>query len=256
MKKLSKLLLTLALAGLMGLTMAACAPTGNGGSSTETPGSSTEAPASSEETPASSEETPASSDETPASSDTPASSETPAPGPGPVTPANTLRVEGEDASKVTVTGEPNQAGANWVETGIPAASGEQSLGYLGVAGNSITLTFNSTQAGTAEIKFFMSSNNMQFAPDFSSIWVEDQTVSTSGMTVTVNGTEVAFADQTIRGAGEEMPMTWNLYFDPVTMGTQNIVAGTNTVVITFLDSTAPNFDCMDVVPVSLGGTLS
>ena len=256
MKKLSKLLLTLALAGLMGLTMAACAPT-NPGSSEETPASSSAAPSETPESETPDSETPDSEapDSEAPDSEAP-DSEEPAPGPGPVTPANTLRVEGEDASKVTVTGEPNQAGADWVETGITAASGEQSLGYLGVAGNSITLTFNSTEAGTAEIKFFMSSNNMQFAPDFSSIWVEDQTVSTTAMTVTVNGTEVAFADQTIRGAGEEMPMTWNLYFDPVTMGTQNIVAGTNTVVITFLDSTAPNFDCMDIVPVALGGTLS
>ena len=247
MKKLSKLLLTLALAGLMGLSMAACAPT-NPGSSTETPGSSTEAPASSEEAPGTSEEAPGTSEEAPSSSE-----EDPAPAPGPA--ATALRVEAEDTSKVSVVGEPNQAGKDWIEVDQAAASGTQSLGFLGVAGNQVIVKFNSTEAGTAEIKLFMASNNF-FMDESWNMWVEDQVVTTATMTVTVNGTEVAFADQTIRGAGAEMPMTWNAYFDPVSMGTQNIVAGENTVVITFLDSTAPNFDCVDIVPVALGGTLS
>ncbi|MBO5782835.1 MAG: hypothetical protein J6R24_01690, partial [Clostridia bacterium] len=129
MKKLSKLLLTLALAGLMGLSMAACAPT-NPGSSTETPGSSTEAPASSEEAPGTSEEAPGTSEEAPSSSE-----EDPAPAPGPA--ATQLRIEAENTSKVTVVGEPNQAGSDWIEVDQAAASGNQSLGFLGVAGNQV-----------------------------------------------------------------------------------------------------------------------
>ena len=46
-------------------------------------------------------------------------------------------------------------------------------------------------------------------------------------------------------------MTWNKYFDPLSLGQCDLVAGLNTVVITVQATTVPNLDCMDVITDSV-----
>ena len=187
------------------------------------------------------------------------SGEEPAPGPEPGGPVS-FKIEAENQEAVVVDGELSSNDGtitSFVEENIATASGNKSLGYLGVIGNTVTFTFESTKAGKGEIAFYMTSNNTQM--DFSAgfnMWVDDQVVDNSIFSVTLNGKDIAFEPATLRGAGAENPMTWNLYWDPVSMGEQDIVAGTNTVVITVLKETIPNIDYMVINSDELGGALS
>ena len=173
-------------------------------------------------------------------------------------PALIIEAENQDAVKVEGELSSNDGTiTSFVESNIATASGNASLGYLGVVGNTVTFTFESTKAGKGEIIFYMTSNNTQM--DFSAgfnMWVDDQTVTNEIFSVTLNGKNIAFQPATLRGAGQEMPMTWNYYWDPVTMGEQDIIAGTNTVVITVLQTSIPNIDYMEIKSEELAGALS
>ncbi len=154
--------------------------------------------------------------------------------------AGTIRVEAEAAE---IVGE--SSNTSFVEEAA-AASGGQSIGSIGVVGNTVTFTFTADAAGKAEIIFYMSSNNNYFNfTDTFEMYPIDQEVTNDLFTVTVNGTAVTFETQVVRGSYTNM--MWNMYFDPVTMGEVDIVAGTNTVVITVTNTAVPNIDCMDVV---------
>ncbi len=162
------------------------------------------------------------------------------------------RIEAENALVEGEISGNDGTKTSFVEENIAAASGNKSVGYLGVVGNTVTFKFYADKAGKAEIKFLMSSNNTQM--DFTQgflIWVEDQVVTTSDITVALNGTDIAFEPATLRGAGAEEPMTWNKYFDPLSLGQCDLVAGLNTVVITVQATTVPNLDCMDVMTDSI-----
>ncbi len=135
-----------------------------------------------------------------------------------------------------------------VESNIPSASGNQSLGYLGVVGNTVTFTFKSASAGKATISLRGASNNSKMdSTEGFMMWVEDQEVSTADFTVAFNGKPVNFAPATLRGAGKEEPWTWNKYFDPILFGDLNIYTGVNVLKITVAANTVPNLDCLDIV---------
>ena len=150
-----------------------------------------------------------------------------------------IKVEAESAK---IEGTPSY-GDGFIETAANA-SGGQSVGNFGTAGNTITFTFEMEEAANGEIIFYMSSTNMDF---MSGMIVKDQVVDSSVIKVSLNGKDISFDAQTIRGSGQSL--VYNTYWDPVSMGTQSLAAGTNTVVVT-AQGQAPN---MDYMLVTFGG---
>lgn len=156
------------------------------------------------------------------------------------------RLEAENA---TITGTPsseNQQGTGYVEA-VETASGGKSIGYLGTAGNTVKFSFESDTAGVAKIVLRATSNNTKMDMETCAMWVEDQKVSEKDFTVAFNGAPVKFEEATLRGAGKDKPMTWNLYWDPVSFGKLDVKKGLNEVVITVVAQTVPNMDCLDII---------
>ena len=158
------------------------------------------------------------------------------------------RIEAEEAkAEGTLSSERTDGGEGFIETNQATASGQSSIGYFGVAGNTLTFTFWADKAGTAEIALRAASNNTQF--DMTGGWtiyVDDQTVTERDVTFTFNGEAAHFDAQTLRGAGREMPMTWNYYWDPINLGELNVKEGLNTLVVTAQAQSVPNIDCLDI----------
>lgn len=158
------------------------------------------------------------------------------------------RIEAEDSkAEGTLSSERTDGGEGFIETNQATASGQASIGYFGVQGNTLTFTFLSDKEGTAEIALRAASNNTQM--DFSSgfnIWVDDQTVTEADVTFTFNGQAAHFDPQVLRGAGKDMPMTWNYYWDPISLGELEVKEGLNTLVVTAQATTVPNIDCLDI----------
>ena len=152
------------------------------------------------------------------------------PEPGPE-PALNIRLEAEDAK---VEGTPSY-GSSFIET-VDIASGGKSVGNFGTAGNTITFTFELEEAAEAEISFRMSSTNADF---MGSMNVIDQTINESVIVVTLNGAKIEYEEQILHGSNQ--PMGFNIVWENITMGTQSLVAGTNTIVIT-AQGQAPNID--------------
>lgn len=150
-----------------------------------------------------------------------------------------IKVEAESAK---IEGTPSY-GDGFIET-ADNASGGQSVGNFGTAGNTITFTFEMEEAANGEIIFYMSSTNMDWT---SGMIVKDQVVDSSVIKVSLNGKDISFDAQTIRGSGQAL--VYNTYWDPVSMGTQSLAAGTNTVIVT-AQGQAPN---MDYMLVTFGG---
>lgn len=157
------------------------------------------------------------------------------------------RIEAENSK---ISGEPsseNNANPGTHTENVETASGGHSIGYLGTAGKTITFTFNSAAAGKANMSIRATSNNTQM--DFSAgftMWVDDQTVTTADFTVKFNGAAVNFEPASLRGAGIDQPMTWNLYWDPIPLGELDVVEGLNSLEITVAKTTVPNMDCLDI----------
>ncbi len=158
------------------------------------------------------------------------------------------RIEAEDSKIEGTQSSENQTGDGFIEFNIETASGNKSIGYLGVAGNTITFTFKSDAAGKANISVRATSNNMQMDSSDGGfvMWVEDQTVTTADFTAKFNGAAVNFAPATLRGAGKEMPSVWNLYWDPIPLGNLDVKQGVNELVLTVAAQTVPNMDCLDI----------
>lgn len=156
------------------------------------------------------------------------------------------RIEAEEARFAGELGSGNNTGSP-VET-VETASGGKSIGYLNVVGNTVTFTFKSAAAGKATISLRATSNNTQFPADgnWMNMWVDDQTVSTADFTVKMNDAAVNFESAKLRGAGKDKPMTWNLYWDPISFGELDVVEGFNSLVITVAAQTVPNMDCLDI----------
>lgn len=155
------------------------------------------------------------------------------------------RIEAEDAHVEGTLSSEHEGG--FVESGIATASGQKSLGYLGVEGNKVIFSFSAAAAGKATIALKGASNNTQFDfSDGSTMFVADQTVTTDVISVAFNGEEIKFEPATLRGAGKNEPMIWNKYWDPISFGELNVNAGNNTLVITVLATTVPNLDCLDI----------
>ena len=149
----------------------------------------------------------------------------------PPAPALDIRLEAEDAK---VEGTPSY-GSSFIET-VDIASGGKSVGNFGTAGNTITFTFELEEAAEAEISFRMSSTNADF---MGSMNVIDQTINESVIVVTLNGAKIEYEEQILHGSNQ--PMGYNIVWENITMGTQSLVAGTNTIVIT-AQGQAPNID--------------
>lgn len=91
------------------------------------------------------------------------------------------RIEAENALVEGEISSNDGTKTSFVEENIAAASGNKSVGYLGVVGNTVTFKFYADKAGKAEIKFLMSSNNTKDGLHGRlPLWVEDQVVTTSG----------------------------------------------------------------------------
>ena len=108
-----------------------------------------------------------------------------------------IKVEAESAK---IEGTPS-SGDSFIETGDIAinASGGQSVGNFGTAGNTITFTFEMEEAANGEIIFYMSSTNMDF---MAGMIVKGQVVDSSVIKVSLNGKDISFVAQTIRGRGQ------------------------------------------------------
>ena len=142
-----------------------------------------------------------------------------------------IRLEAEDAK---VEGEPSY-GSSFIET-VDIASGGKSVGNFGTAGNTITFTFTLEEAVDAEVYFCMSSTNADW---MAGMTVIDQTINESVITVTINGTQIDYEEQVLHGSNQAMG--YNIVWENITMGTQSLVAGENTIVIT-AQGQAPNID--------------
>ncbi len=156
------------------------------------------------------------------------------------------RIEAEESKIVGTQSSDNQANPGTFFENVETASGGKSIGYLGVAGNKITFTFRSETAGKATISLRATSNNTKMGSGWNDMWVDDQVVTEKDFTVAFNGNAVKFAPATLRGAGKDKPMTWNLYWDPVSFGELDVKAGVNEIVITVAAQTVPNMDCLDI----------
>lgn len=157
------------------------------------------------------------------------------------------RIEAEEAKIQGTLSSENASGTGFIENNQATASGGSSVGYFGVAGNTITFTFMADKAGKATISLRASSNNTQM--DFSQgflMWVDDQVVSEKDISFNFNGTKVSYEAQTLRGAGKDMPMTWNYYWDPISLGELDVKEGLNSVVVTAMGTAVPNIDCLDI----------
>ena len=142
-----------------------------------------------------------------------------------------IRLEAEDAK---VEGTPSY-GSSFIET-VDIASGGKSVGNFGTAGNTITFTFTLEEAVDAEVYFCMSSTNADW---MAGMTVIDQTINESVITVTINGTQIDYEEQVLHGSNQAMG--YNIVWENITMGTQSLVAGENTIVIT-AQGQAPNID--------------
>ena len=158
-----------------------------------------------------------------------------------------IRLEAEDAE---VTGTPSY-GDTFIEN-IEIASGGQSVGNFGTAGNTITFTFELDEAAEAEILFCMSSTNVNITADWT-MTVIDQPINESVITVTLNGTKIDYEEQTITGSNQ--PMGYNLIWETITMGTQSFKAGKNTIVITAMGQ-APNIDYCEITTTGGGSSVT
>jgi len=145
----------------------------------------------------------------------------------------------EAETKGVVTGTPSQEGADFVETDVPAASGESSLGYLSVAGNYVTFTVTADAAGTVDLEFMMSST----AFDMTNWIVPDQAVNSTNMEIKVNDVVQTFEEQMIVGSGA---MVWSEDWSPLMVNNVTLKAGANTIVIKSIDGTFPNLDYLAV----------
>lgn len=169
------------------------------------------------------------------------------------------RIEAEVSKIEGTLNSENAAGTGFIENNQATASGNTSVGYFAVPGNTMTFTFYAEEAGTAEIAVRAASNNTQM--DFSAgfnIWVDDQVVTEADVTFTLNGEPAHFESANLRGAGKDMPMTWNYYWDPISIGEVEILEGMNTLVVTAMSDKTPNMDCLDIetdiVLTSVDGT--
>ena len=156
-----------------------------------------------------------------------------------------IRLEAEDAE---VTGTPSY-GDTFIEN-IEIASGGQSVGNFGTAGNTITFTFELDEAAEAEILFCMSSTNVDWT---GGMLVIDQPINDSVITVTLNGTKIDYEEQTITGSNQSMG--YNLIWETITMGTQSFKAGKNTIVITAMGQ-APNIDYCEITTTGGGSSVT
>lgn len=152
------------------------------------------------------------------------------------------RIEAEDCQMVK--GNPTDT-KNWVEN-TPAASGGKSLGYLNNTGNKFIFAFNSSAAGTAEIKLWLSS--AQKGTGNGSV---DQQFGPDKMEAIFNGEAVSFEEQTVVGCNND---GWNKQFSEFTLGNVNVNKDVNVLILTVKDhwQQMPNFDCIDIVTSDLG----
>ncbi len=156
------------------------------------------------------------------------------------------RIEAEGTKFEGTLGSGNKG--SHVDPDTSTASGGASIGYINTVGNKITFTFNAATAGEANVSLLATSNNMQVDTSGGRfmMWVDDQVVFDKDFTVELNGKRVNFESAKLRGAGKDMPMTWNLYWDPIPFGEVDIIEGCNTFVITVAAQTVPNMDCLDL----------
>ena len=157
------------------------------------------------------------------------------------------RIEAEEAkAEGELSSERTDGGEGFIEVNQATASGNASIGYFGVQGNTLTFTFWAEEAGTAEIALRAASNNTQFDMTSWTMYVDDQIVTEKDVTFTFNGEAAHFDAQTLRGAGKDMPMTWNYYWDPISLGELEVKEGLNSLVVTAQAATVPNIDCLDI----------
>lgn len=134
--------------------------------------------------------------------------------------------------------------AGWMGVTTPVeihanASGGKSLGWLAVAGNTLTFTFNAATAGKANISIRASSNNA----DANQV-VLDQEVNNTLFDLKVNDAVKTFEPSTVRGSNQAQ--VYNAYWDTVALGEVDLIAGVNTVVITVKSDKMCNVDCFDI----------
>ena len=144
-----------------------------------------------------------------------------------------LLLEAEDAD---VYWQKTQWANTYIEENKPNASGTKSIGSLNTAGNTITFEFLADKAGVAQLDLYMASN--------ASNGTGPTTFNTSIFSATLNGAALNYEPQTVRGG-----TTYSDVFEPVVLGTVNLKAGYNTVVITVGSgaSSMGNMDCLKVV---------
>ena len=156
------------------------------------------------------------------------------------------RIEAETSKVLGETNSENSAGTGFIENNQATASGNSSIGYFGKAGNTMTYTFKAATTGKATLTLMASSAKIFFSWEggMMTMYPEDQIVNSSLIKVEVNNQNIPFEAATLRGSYENY--VFNKYWDPISLGEVDLVAGTNTLVVTVVGDSAPNFDYLDI----------
>ncbi len=147
-----------------------------------------------------------------------------------------------EAEAATVEGTPSSEGASFVESQA-SASGGQSLGYLGVAGNKVIWTVEH-EGGEVTLDFVMASGALDWT-----IFANCDIELKDNVKFYVNDKELSFGNFTLKGTGTFAFDNWMEVYIPATLS-----AGTNTITLEILSATAPNVDCLKICAPGLGNT--
>jgi len=123
----------------------------------------------------------------------------------------------------------------------PTASNGQSIGALAVAGTTVTFIFYAEQAGTATLRFMMSSTNYSWP----SLFVMDQNISNNDLLIRVNGVSQPFNPHVISGSNQVN--IFNSIWTPLILNNIPISQGVNTIVLETVNGVFPNLDCLDII---------
>lgn len=115
---------------------------------------------------------------------------------------------------------------NNVKTGVESASGNKCLIYMNTNGNTTTLVFNSSIATTATLKVAVAARINNKGVAFTVPFDEMYKTELNGAVLPNTNIDV------VPSVGNNKPLSDSFEFHVITLGTVNIVEGTNTLVLT------------------------
>ena len=149
--------------------------------------------------------------------------------------SGTLRIEAENADVVVDLSAMSWMGVTSAVESKDTASGGQSIGYFGAAGNKITWKFDASAAGKATLVINLASG----AADMTT-YQQAEMMLDGNVKITINGTALDVSGIKLEGGSANYD-NWA----PVTFEV-DVAAGANEVVLEVLSATGPNVDYLEV----------